>query len=176
MSEKIIISDQTFEEYLRDLIGKETGDITKQDFEQIEYLDLSSGEFKNISSIRYCKNLRKINFAENFSEKYDLSVLKDFEKLKAFSLFNPREEELSELGRYVNFTSLDIIFWGETEIFSLNAYKEIKDLNIMNYTGKPFSCKNISELTKLRYLRLCSTVSDKELLQKLPMLEEFKNE
>lgn len=55
MSEKIIISDQTFEEYLRDLIGKDTGDITEQDMEQIEYLDLGAGEFKDISSIRYCK-------------------------------------------------------------------------------------------------------------------------
>ncbi len=172
---KSIINDKGFEKYIRMCLEKETGEITVQDMEQIKYLDLGHVIFHDISAIKHCVNLREIRFAEDFSQKYDLSILKTLHNLKSVSLFNPKDTELSELNRYVNFTSIRIIFWGNVDIFDLNAYKELEELSILNFTGKAFSCKNISELTELRYIRLCSIVTDTEILSRLPKLEIYEN-
>ncbi len=176
MSEKVLFDDREFESYIREWLSKDTGDITKQDMMRIDYLDLGFRIFRDISPIKYCKNLRKIRFDEGFMNNYDLSIFGELSNLNSVSLFNPKEHELAELYRYVDFTSLDIIWWGNADICNFNAYTKIEQLNIMNFTGKAFSCKNISALSELRKLRLVSAVTDDDILKGLLKLEEYCSE
>ena len=176
--ERIIhFNDPEFEKYIRQYLGKTTGGITERDMIQIQYLDLGFIRFSDISPIVYCKNLKKVDFAEDFSNTYDLQILKDIMNLKSISVFNPKSNELTELYQYIKFTSLDIIYWGNADICDLNPYNEIQKLSILNFTGKVFSCKNIQDLTELKYLRLGShDVTDEDILESFPKLEIYKNQ
>jgi len=176
MESIIHFNDPEFEKYIRQYLGKTSERITEQDMMQIQYLDLGFIKFSDISPIVYCKNLKKVNFAEDFSNTYDLQLLKDMMNLNSVSVFNPKSNELTELYQYIKFTSLDIIYWGNTDICDLNPYKEIQNLSILNFTGKVFSCKNIHDLRGLKYLRLCSVVSDEAILKRLPKLEVYKKD
>lgn len=175
MNNIIHFHDHEFEKYIRGCLGKESDEITVQDMGGIQHLDLGFTVFTDISPITHCNNLESIHFAEDFFKKYDLQILKDLPNVHSISLVNPSVEGLSELYRYVTFTSLEIMYWGDVDICDLNPYKGMKRLSILNFTGKAFSCQNICELTKLQYLRLCSQVTDAEVLRTLPELEEYKN-
>jgi len=175
MESIIHFNDPEFEKYIRQYLGKAAEGITEQNMMQIQYLDLGFVKFSDISPIVYCKNLKKVSFAEEFSNTYDLQILKEIVNLKSVSVFNPRSNELTELYQYVKFTSLDIIYWGNADICDLNPYKEIQDLSVLNFTGKVFSCKNIHDLEGLKYLRICSDVTDEDILGNFSKLEIYKN-
>lgn len=176
MNNIINFNDQEFEKYIRDYLGKISEEITVQDMEKIQYLDLGFRIFTDVSSIAYCKNLKQIHFAEDFSEKYDLQILKELHNIHSISIVNPKADALAELYKYVKFTSLDIMYWGNVDICDLNTYTEMRELSVLNFTGKAFSCKNIRNLTGLQYLRLCSTVTDAEVLNSLSELKVYRND
>jgi len=176
MESIIHFNDPKFEKYIRQYLEKTSGEITEQDMVQIQYLDLGSIKFSDISPIVYCKNLRSVCFEENFSQIYDLRMLKDIVNLKSVSVFNPKSNELEELYEYIKFTSLAIIYWGNTDMCDLNPYKEIQKLSILNFTGKVFPCKNIQDLAELKYLRLCSDVTDEDIIRSFPKLERYRND
>ena len=176
MKNDILFSDLEFEKYIRQYVGKTTERITKQDMMQIQHLNLGCFKFSDISPIVYCENLKSVRFDENFSSTYDLRLLKDLVNLKSVSVFNPTPNELTKLYEYIKFTSLDIIYWGNADICDLNLYKEIQNLNILNFTGKVFSCKNIHDLTGLKYLRLCSAVTEEHIVRSFPKLERYSTD
>lgn len=174
MESIIHFNDPKFEKYIRQYLEKPTDEITEQDMKLIKYLDLGFVKFSDISPIVCCKNLQSVCFAEDFSNTYDLQILKGMMNLKSVAVFNPKPNELTELYQHVKFTSLDIIYWGNADICDLNPYKEIQSLSILNFTGKAFSCKNIRDLAELQYLRLCSAVKDEDILKRLPNLKCIK--
>ena len=175
MESIIHFNDPEFEKYIRQYLGKISDEITEQDMKLIQHLDLGFIKFSDISPIVYCENLQSVLFAEDFSNTYYLQILKDLMNLKSVSIFNPKSNELTELYQYIKFTSLDIIYWGNADICDLNLYKEIQNLSILNFTGKVFSCRNIHDLTGLKYLRLCSDATDEDIIRSLPKLERYRN-
>ncbi len=176
MESIIHFNDPEFEKYIRQYLGKTADGITELDMMLIQYLDLGFIKFSDITPIVYCDNLQSVRFAEGFSNTYDLQILKDMKNLKSVSVFNPRSNELTELYQYIEFTSLNIIYWGNADICDLNPYKEIQNLSILNFTGKVFSCRNIHDLMGLKYLRLCSDVTDEDIIRSFPKLERYRND
>jgi len=176
MESIIHFNDLEFEKYIRQYLGKTADEITEQEMKLIQYLDLGFIKFSDISPIVYCKNLQSVRFTENFSNTYDLQILKDMINLKSVSVFNPKSNELTELYQYVKFTSLSIMYWGEAEMCDLNSFKELRNLSILNFTGKEFSCEKIRDLTELQYLRLVSKVTNEEIIKSFTKLERYTNE
>ena len=151
----IEFTDPNFEKAIRNNLGKQTGDITRNDVQGISSLSISDGLVYNISEIKYFINLS--NFSLFNSAVSDISSLSGLTSLKSLSLGNNQISDITPLRGLTNLLSLDL---GNTIPEFLEPHQNrISDISAL------------SGLTKLWYLSLSSNeVSNVNPLKSLTKL------
>ncbi len=80
----VTFSDINFETLIREVLNKQSGDITRSDMSSITYLEGWSRGIVSIDGIEYCNNLEVINMWDNNISNIDALV--DLTKLTGLSL------------------------------------------------------------------------------------------
>ncbi len=147
----VVFTDAVLEEQIRKAMNKTTGDITLEEAEAVESFDFkvenpgdsSIARIKDISALKYFKNLKSLNLSYNLIE--DLSPLAEMKNLEALYYFDASSvKNFSVLAELTNM--LDIIIHSDTftnadmqsmsgmtniELLWISAGKELTNISVV---------------------------------------------
>lgn len=179
-------NDKIFENAVRSIIGKTSGDIYKSDVDKITDLNLKHGydipcgdgpaQLKkdaifNIDGIENFTSLKNLNLCNN--EISDISKLSELSNLQNIDLSQNKIKDISSLKGLSSLQSLDL--FGD-EISDINALKDLTSLQKLNLNSNEiYDISSLKELTNLQNLDLGGTqVNDISALKNLTNLQNLE--
>ena len=156
-AEAITFTDPALEAMVRKHLEKPNGSVTIADAEKVVYLNLSqaentpeSGKIRDISSLKYFKNLHELNIGNNLIE--DINVLAEMPRLELIEAPQNRIKNLSPLS---GLTALKhAVFW-QNQISDLSPIAGLKNLEVFSVTDNSVTdIIPLRDLTKLFCLEL----------------------
>jgi Leucine-rich repeat (LRR) protein len=137
----VVFADPDFEEVIREILDKPTGDICRCEMAQIKVISDSlnsgtnpncPGDIGNLEGIQYAINLEVLALGCGFIS--DLSDLAGLVRLRALILHDNSISDLSPLALLVRLETLDL-FRNDTFISDISALQNLTRLRTVNLSG-----------------------------------------
>ena len=159
----ITFSDSKFEEVIREILNKPTGDITKEDMLSIYELSGIEREIVNIDGIEYCENLTYLRIRNNRIS--DISPIANFKNL---DYLNIRNNQITKLDALENLTSLTFLNFDSNQITDISVLSNLTNLRTLwggyNQYSDINSLKNLINLYKIG-------IDDNQISDILPLVQ-----
>lgn len=166
----VVISDPGLEENIRFTVGKQQGDITREDMEKITVLYAQHSGISDLRGLEYAVNLQELIVFGN--QVSDLSPLAGLDRLEKLLI---RNNQISDLGPLENLTSLKELNLENNEITRVEPLAPLTGLRALSLGNNQVSDLGpLSSFAKLHTLGLNrNQVSDLAPLENLTSLEEL---
>lgn len=138
----IYFADSDFEEDIRKIINKPSGEIYISDVEEITSLEVRGMDISFIDGIQHFTNLKECNLEVQFIS--DITPLSNLTKLTDLNLRGNEISNIEPLSKLVNLINLNLDMNQITDIGSL---KDLSNLEIINLSNN--SIKDITSLAEL---------------------------
>lgn len=148
MLEQVFMS-QAIRSAIREIIGKES-EITQQELDSIESLNLESAGIEDITGLDKLTNIKELNLSYNYIE--DISVLYKLSNLEYLNLSDNMIENINPLAKLYKLKVLDLSYNNMTDLDDL---KNLENLEVLRLS----SCEKIKDFSPL-----ASLVNLKELV------------
>ncbi|HWT75100.1 MAG TPA: leucine-rich repeat domain-containing protein, partial [Mobilitalea sp.] len=127
-NEKIIFNNKKFEERVRGVLLKPTGDIYAKEVEKINVLGLNSCGLNDLSQLKWFKGLENLDLRSN--PITDVSVLRNLKNLKMLDIESTNVSDISGLRYLQNLTYLSLKDTNVTDLSPLSKLKHLDTLFI----------------------------------------------
>ncbi|MBP7052471.1 MAG: tetratricopeptide repeat protein [Phycisphaerae bacterium] len=149
-------------------MGKDTNDVTAEDYQRIECLDLSNMPISELEPLRGMARLKRLYLHQ--TQASDLAPLASLTGLRELSLSQTRVSTLEPL---TAMTNLKMLWLDDTDAADLGPLRNLTSLEVLHLGRTPVTdLEPLRSLANLRTLHLCGTkVTDLEPLHGLANLE-----
>ncbi|MDP4146205.1 MAG: leucine-rich repeat domain-containing protein [Bacillota bacterium] len=154
----VTFKSKALETAVRNVLGKSTGILYKNDVEKITQLNVENKDITDLSGIENLTNLQTIDFAKN--QISDISPLKNLKNLKDINLSYNKISDISALSGLISLQSINLSFNKISNITALKGLTKLQSLDLNNYYHVNNYISDISalkDLTNLQYLYLSNT-------------------
>ena len=166
----VIFKDKKLEAAIREIIGKESGDIMKTDISNIRTLDLSGKGIENLEGIQHFEQLSRLTLVNNMIE--DIHHITSLKQLYHLDLGGNMIADISELGNCSFLSELDLHANDIEDISSLSGMIHINWLNL--HQNNIHDVTPLRGLPKLKWLNIASNdIKDISCLSDCPRIEEL---
>lgn len=146
----VTIPNTNFETLLRDILQKQTGDLTNSDLATITRIDIRDGDITDLTGIKYCKNITYINLYR--SNITDIAEITGLRKLKEIYFARNSIESISSISGMYQLWAVGI---GYNNIADLSPLMYLPKLTYLSIGANPISDLSIiGNLTLLTYLSI----------------------
>jgi C1A family cysteine protease len=150
VGQKVNFKDSNFEQFIRDNLGKHSGDIYSEDMARLTQLSIYNTPIWSLSGIEYATNLKTLDIEG--SELIDISPISGLYSLEELTLANNNINSVTSLSSLPNLNHLSLIGENVKDFSSLVSIKKLEDLSISNC--KVSDIKFLSTMSNLKYLSL----------------------
>ncbi len=162
----IRFNDPLIEEVVRNELANESGDITNEDLDKVETLELSELGLLSLPDLIKFTNLKILNIYSNSIK--DIEVIEDLVRLEELYLNNNDITDLEPLANMLNLVKLELSY---NDISDLKYLEDLKNLTVLNLSFNNIvdisSLKNLSSLKELHLEG--NKVKNIEVLKKLDL-------
>ena len=161
---EVVFADPNLEQIIRDIIGKSSGTIYKNDVYQIESLDIADQNIGSISGIEALENLRFLNLGfksdngqahtqeNNSNTVSDLTPLQNLINLETLIMWGNKISDVTPLSNLTNLRNLHLNFNNVSDLTPLSNLTNLEYLEIMENQVSDIS--SLDTLTKLKFVHL----------------------
>lgn len=165
----IIWQDEILEEYVREQLGKSTGDITYAETKEITALCLNGKSVQTIDDLKYMPALEDLDISSTAVS--DVSILARFKNMKRFRSLNKYITDYSVLKEWTELESLEI---GSRDLLDLSNMDHLDKLVELRLSGE---IKDTDKVVKIvnnnPNLRIFSMADNK--LEHFNFVNEFEH-
>ncbi|WP_234124600.1 leucine-rich repeat domain-containing protein [Clostridium hydrogenum] len=141
-SSAIGFKDKNLESAVRNAIGKQSGDLTKSDLEQVTTLAAVDDNITDLSGIENLTNLNSIFLGGN-----SISNLEPLEKLTKLQTLNLVGCQISDISPLRNLSNLQFLFLSDNSIEDISSLEGLNNLQYLSLDGN--NIEDVSSLLKL---------------------------
>ncbi|WNR45788.1 leucine-rich repeat domain-containing protein [Paenibacillus roseipurpureus] len=173
-----LIQDHNLEIAIRDVLQKYSGEITKDDLDNLDtlYQTRKGSTVSSLKGLEYAKNLYSLYFSNNNIS--DVSPIANLPKLTKLSLGSNKLNDIRALESLPNLTNLSLDHNQINDISVLSNFPNLEQLSINHNQIK--SIDSISSLTKLTFLNIeenqISDISATQTMKKINLLMANNNQ
>lgn len=134
--------DENLENAVRNAIGKQSGDLTKSDLEQVTTLAAVDDNITDLSGIENLTNLNSIFLGGN-----SISNLEPLAKLTKLQTLNLVGCQISDISPISNLSNLQFLFLSDNSIENISSLESLNKLQYLSLDGN--NIQDVSSLLKL---------------------------